>query len=362
MIMNNDNNKQRGVFMNSKLNKLSACAIAVAFAGLFSIAAAQGPLTVDVTPIGGGKVVRDLNLAAYPQGTTVNLTAEPKPGYVFKRWTGAASGTASTIRIVTAGHTKVTAVFEKIQYESISVSNTREFLEALGSNRIVELKAGRYNLSEYTPHTDNDVSLSEGVSWSRGDAGTLDGIDFNNIHNLTIRGARSGVSEIVIDSRVHLVMRFFNSSNIAIENITAGHTESTDECRYGVLYFRESSQIAITGTKLYGSGFEGLEFIDASNVKVTNSQIYECTQLIMSISRGSNISFENCLFRDNAGYALIDETKNVTFKNCEFRNNEGAFHVGRTTVTVSRTTFRNNGTREQIVNSPNVKFDNCVFE
>jgi uncharacterized repeat protein (TIGR02543 family) len=106
--------------MNLKSNKLLAFTIAVSLTGLFSIAAAQGPLTVDVTPAGSGRVTRDLNQAAYPPGTTVNLTAEPKPGYQFKRWTGSATGTESTIRIVTTGHMKVTAVFEKIQYEPIS--------------------------------------------------------------------------------------------------------------------------------------------------------------------------------------------------------------------------------------------------
>jgi uncharacterized protein (TIGR02145 family)/uncharacterized repeat protein (TIGR02543 family) len=89
---------------------------AAAFAGLFSMAAGQGPLTVDVTPAGSGRVTRDLNQIAYPEGTAVNLAAEPKPGYRFKNWTGSATGTERVIRIVTTGHMKVTAVFEKISY------------------------------------------------------------------------------------------------------------------------------------------------------------------------------------------------------------------------------------------------------
>jgi hypothetical protein len=246
------------------------------------------------------------------------------------------------------------AAEQKATPETISVSNAREFLQALGSNRIVELKPGRYNLSEHAPN----LSLSKGVSWSGG-------LYFHNIHNLTIRGMHGGVSEIVIESRSNAVMDFSNSSNIIIENITAGHTESIEECGAGVLSFNESSQIAITGANLYGSGRNGLDLTNVHNMKVTDSQIYECTSEILYASGGSDISFENCLFHDNAGGVAVHQTSNVTFNNCEFKNNEDyAFYVFNTTVSVLNSNFLGYESDSVVKDngSGNVEFTGCKFE
>ncbi|MDR0307458.1 MAG: SUMF1/EgtB/PvdO family nonheme iron enzyme [Chitinispirillales bacterium] len=74
----------------------------------------SGKLTTEVTPKDGGTVSRDLNQEIYPAGTNVTLTAEAAFGYIFKEWTGAATGTAKSIGVATVGNMKVTAVFEKM--------------------------------------------------------------------------------------------------------------------------------------------------------------------------------------------------------------------------------------------------------
>jgi parallel beta-helix repeat protein len=219
--------------------------------------------------------------------------------------------------------------------KTVSVSNARQFLEALGSNRIIEMMPGRYNLSEWAPcecDDDRRLQLSEGVSWSGG------GIVLRNINNLVIRGARDGgISEIVIESLWAEIMSFYNSSNISIENITAGHTERPGICDGGVLYFEESSQISITGVNMYGSGTRGLTLVKVHGMRVADSQIYECTADIMLLNFSSNISFENCLFRDNGGGINSYQSENVTFSKCKFRNNP-------------------------YYDNPGMRFENCVFE
>ena len=117
---------------------------------------------------------------------------------------------------------------------------------------------------------------------------------------------------------------------------------------------------------MYGCGTEGLALYDVSDMKVTNSTIYECTLSIMHMYGGRNIAFENCAFRDNQEYYLVSVfgTENVTFLNCEFTFNSGQqmFNVNDTTISVSNSAFRGNNTDVPIQCSVNVKFINCVFD
>jgi len=261
----------------------------------------------------------------------------------------------------------------------IKVSNPLEFLEALNSDRVIELRPGKYNLSEWDPifnkqpeqsppysnlKNKGNPKLAQGVSWSKEpfDGGEL---VLTGIKNLTIRGMNAkDKSEIIVDPRYAFVLKFANCSNIVIERLTAGHSEG-GYCMGGVFSFSDSSRITITGANMYGCGTVGLELLNVSDMKITSSQIYECTYGIMTVVYGSNIAFEKCAFRDNQEFTLIgvSGTKNISFANCEFINNNGEmFAVVDTTVSVSDSTFKGNRTEEPIKNSNNVLFKNCVFD
>lgn len=75
--------------------------------------AAPGNLTVNVTPPGAGSVTLDPPPPGgeYPGGILVKLTAVPAPGYLFKDWSGAASGTVNPTTVRIDGNKTVTANF-----------------------------------------------------------------------------------------------------------------------------------------------------------------------------------------------------------------------------------------------------------
>jgi hypothetical protein len=245
---------------------------------------------------------------------------------------------------------------------AIIVSNAREFLEALGSNRVIEMKPGYYNLS----NVDGYVNLQEGVEWDG------NSINVNDIGNLTIRGTSSGnkITEIVIESSYEFVMYFYDCHNIVIEDITAGHAAEPGTCGAGVFQFTRSSNISMTRVKMYGSGTEGLVLQSVNGMKVYDSQIYECSNDIMLIygyddeGISGNISFEQCLFYDNGGGVYVSKVKDVTFKDCKFRNNSATFQVNEAKVSVFRSSFSDykNYTSQEIANTPDVKFYNCLFD
>jgi hypothetical protein len=251
----------------------------------------------------------------------------------------------------------------------IKVSNAREFLEALGSDRIIEAPQGSgLNLSEWDPYLTSagkELKLAKGVSWEEVyDGGRL---NLEGIKNLTIRGGTEpgSISQISVAPRYAEVLNFVNCSGIVIEELTAGHSESVEECGAGVFSFTDSSRITITGSYMYGCGTYGLSLQTVFDMKVADSQIYNCTQGIMLVYGGDNIAFDRCVFSDNKGFGLVGvmDTPNISFTDCKFTGNSGnMFGVADTVVSVSNATFRDNETDSPIRDSENVAFTNCVFD
>lgn len=109
----------------------------------------QYSLTIEVTPSQGGSVSNSSGI--YDTGETISLLATPSPEYVFKNWSGGASGTNNPITIVMNSNKNITANFEKKKYPlTIEVEGegiVEEVIKVLGksadysSGTIVELTA-----------------------------------------------------------------------------------------------------------------------------------------------------------------------------------------------------------------------------
>jgi len=254
---------------------------------------------------------------------------------------------------------------------TITVSTAREFRQALGSDRIIELKPGRYVISSYDSDEldseGNPSKLPAGVSSWRTDELIITGIK-----NLTIRGVgRSNdgkLPEIVIDPRVAYVLTFVNCSDIVIDGVAAGHTDG-GECAGGVFYFKESSRITVNGAEMYGSGTDGINSEKSSDVKVTNSRIYQCSECIMRISGGGNVAFEKCTFDNNRGgtWSLvngsIDAAAPLKITDCVFKDNTGdAFFGVSGKAVVTNSKFIGNNVKRINESAGYATFSNCAFD
>jgi uncharacterized protein (TIGR02145 family) len=267
----------------------------------------------------------------------------------------------------------------------VTVSSAREFREALGSDRIIELKPGTYNISKCDEdEVDSEgapLAYDNGVSWSE----EFDGYELTltGISNLTIRGAgdAAGVSrpQLVVDPGCGCVRKLCGGGDIVIDGIKAGHTEG-GSCAGGVFGFDGTTQITINNTAMYGSGTEGLTLTTVVGMRVTNSRIYECTYYILTIIDGGDIAFENCKFDGNGEYSMINVSgaRNVSFADCEFSGNmvergHSMFSVlnNHTLVSVSSCVFSGNRIEGGYVGSANrsvplsvgsVSFSDCKFD
>lgn len=249
----------------------------------------------------------------------------------------------------------------------ITISTPEEFVAALGSNRKILLQPGVYNLSSVMQEYS---SKNRNVSWKE----VYDGNELllNEIRNLTIEGIGEEPSEIVVEPRGVYVLNFINSSNMSISNIKAGHTEG-GYCLGGVFSFDNCSNIEIDDTHMYGCGTVGLNLENVSNMAVTNSTIYECTYYIMTVEDCENISFDNCLFKDNEMFDLVNisNTSGLSINNSEFRDNiaksnssseYAMFSVSSSeNISVTNTKFINN-TAWVLSDTDSILFENNILE
>ncbi|MGB5322401.1 InlB B-repeat-containing protein, partial [Lutimonas sp.] len=74
----------------------------------------QYQLTTQVTPAEAGTLTPVSGM--YNEGTEVELKATPNQEYVFKNWTGDASGNVNPLKIIMLDDKNITAVFEKVNY------------------------------------------------------------------------------------------------------------------------------------------------------------------------------------------------------------------------------------------------------
>ena len=77
----------------------------------------QYTLTISVSPVSTGSVVKNPNQATYTYGTSVQLTANPIAGYEFAYWTGGLTGSSNPDTISMTSSKSVTAYFTKITYD-----------------------------------------------------------------------------------------------------------------------------------------------------------------------------------------------------------------------------------------------------
>ncbi|MBR1652376.1 MAG: right-handed parallel beta-helix repeat-containing protein [Alloprevotella sp.] len=231
----------------------------------------------------------------------------------------------------------------------ITVSNEREFLAALGSNRTVRIadgttlflsnmleneaffsQAGRAWRNDYYAERSGSKQLI--VSCERFDGRQLELV---NVHNLTIKGGRD--CHIIVSPRYANVLNLYSCRNVSIENLTIGHTEE-GYCEGGVIYAEGSEALRITNCDLYGCGTYGLEAQGSSDIVMERTVIHDCSYGIMTVFGSQNLTFRDCDFVRCREFGLLEfgeDCYNVKFEGCRFAQNKGALFANLCPVTLS---------------------------
>ncbi len=210
----------------------------------------------------------------------------------------------------------------ELNIETIRVSNETEFINAIGSNRIIELNPGTYSLSQFKEIETNHVTWEE----------VFDGhqLSIYDVENLSIIGLGNEPVKIHTEPTGAFVLSMKNTNQITIKNIEAGHFPKKGYCQGGVLAFENSKNIIIEDSILFGCGAEGLTLYQVENMQFARSIIKECSYGIMTANDSMNLMFSDSSFFNNQQYNLLNFNKcsNISFNKCQFNNNRATSSYG----------------------------------
>ena len=210
----------------------------------------------------------------------------------------------------------------------ITVNTAAEFVNAIGSDRVIILKGSPIHIGRIT----SDLKIVD-------------------VNNLKIVGLGNTPVKLLIREEYDNVLVFVNCSNITIENIDAGHWPEKGFCSGGVFYIEKSKNFTINNSIMFGSGMEGITANDVTNIKCNNSIIRGCSYSIMSLTKCVDFEFNDCEFTDNVELDLVNisDCINVIFNRCIFANN-------RTKTEYDFLVFFN------VDKSTSIKLNNCTIE
>jgi uncharacterized repeat protein (TIGR02543 family) len=128
----------------------------------------------------GGTIQRNPDLARYPTGTNVTLTAVPNAGFSFTGWTGDASGTNNPLTLIMDANKTVTAVFAEIPVRVLAVVNPLAKQEGERVNFAVNLSSpGDVGGMNFILHYDPVYLKDPKLDWSANAGSALDQVNYD---------------------------------------------------------------------------------------------------------------------------------------------------------------------------------------
>ena len=209
--------------------------------------------------------------------------------------------------------------------EQISVSTVDELLAAIGSDRIITLAAGTYDLSTAADYgTKLTADTVADYYWEE----VFDGyrLVISNAANLTLKA--DGEVTLAAIPRYADVIYLFNCENVSLEGMTLGHTEKPGSCAGGVLFIDNCKNTAVTDCALYGCGITAITAANSVGITVSGGKLYDCSINAMSINGSREVRVENCEVYGcgESGYSSlfnISGTTGFVLSDCNVHDNTG---------------------------------------
>ena len=218
------------------------------------------------------------------------------------------------------------------------VTNAKELLDAIGSNREIIVKTSapidltdemvkRLNAGSVIEHK-LEKNVAKGLYADWGMSGP--GVVFAGLTNLTIKGFQKN-TKISVESYDCAVIRLSKCSNIKFEQLVLGHNRGT--CYGPVIHVDTCKNITVLSSGLFGCGTEGFYINNSTGIICKNTQIYSCRDYIISIIGSSrNIHFSECRMYDIGdakwptlcgGFVIGKGINDIVFTNCNISNING---------------------------------------
>ena len=156
----------------------------------------------------------------------------------------------------------------------IVVTTVDEFLAAIGPDRTIALAGETFSLADAAHYGEG---MARYYRWEE----CYDGpqLVIMGATNLTIcaEAADRSATTLTATPRYADVIAFKGCDNVRVEGLTLGHTDGPSDCAGAVLNFENCMGIAVDRCRLYGCGTMGVSASYARDLKVTDTEIYDCS-------------------------------------------------------------------------------------
>ena len=242
--------------------------------------------------------------------------------------------------------------------DTLVVTNEKEFVDALASNRVILIDTDILNLEDFQKIIDTDqypiISYDDSIDFYEetiyfidSQGGTPYSFGLYGFHDLEFIGKNKMVDIIVDDSWIH-VLDFNNCFNIIVDNINFYHDAFEGSCEGEVLVFNNCSNFYFQNSHFDGSGTIGNELTDCEDFNYLNCEYYRNSHSAFYARTSGSISFVRCDFHDNDTYSILDvnaDGKTVSLDHCYIANNSvggDLINAKETVLEIDNTTISNN--------------------
>ena len=210
----------------------------------------------------------------------------------------------------------------------VSVSNPEEFFEAIAPGAVIGLQPGRYDLGAWIAET-----WESGSGWNvhhpyvrlqecyDGVEAVICGVDGLTILGL---GRDRSETELVVEARYADVLGFESCTELALANLTLGHTEG-GFCSGSVVSLANSGDAVLTNLDLYGCGTFGVDSFESGALVMRGCTVHDCSEgPIYRYGGWGENRFGDGVFVDSAGGFQFWEHPDAFFERCVFGPTEYA--------------------------------------
>lgn len=224
------------------------------------------------------------------------------------------------------------------QDNTVTVSTAAELIRVIAPDVHIVLKPGDYNFSALT-----EEEIAGCGGYVNPDDLSMGEFSVYNAPGLTLEAEESGAVRLITENGYTDVMTLTLCDGAVLKGLVLGHEVEKGACDAYVLMLSTSQSVTIEDCGLFGCGTYGIWAEDAAGLTVTETEIYECTGGIFSLSETTDAVFDRCRFHDNDGMFSLWEGTEVLVRDTEISGNRDClmpdFSSGFDTDTI-RITFR----------------------
>lgn len=193
------------------------------------------------------------------------------------------------------------------------------FLDAIGPDRIIELDPSvTYRLD----------AAKRGVSdfyYWRSPLSDEHELVIRNCSTLTIRSAGPERAHVATRFEYCNTLSFEGCEGLVLEGLKVGHDPDPGGCTGGVVVIKNSKDIVIRDSLLYGCGAEGLTLEFVRGLTFEGSVIEDCNSAILTAHDARDLRFIDSKFQKNSGFSGLGfyNTVRIQFEDCVVTENFG---------------------------------------